>query len=329
MSYEVLRRVEDLGLNDRINMEMLHESIGELDRLIGMEDTKREIFGFIYLFIEDLTQGRETPVSRLHSLFLGEPGTGKTTVSKIFAKILHSFGFRRLIEGENVLQDIRGHLRGEGSQSTLFRLHDRVDSYLGIREAGTYVMSGRSDFVAEYQGQTAIRTKNYLTENLGKIVIVDDAYNLCHGTDDMYGREALDSIMRFISEEEGIVIILNGYANETASNIFSIQRGLERRFQTTFMLGSYCPRDLLGILNQILGRDSIRVQEEVIDVISANRIHMRNNGGDMEKLAFSCRMIIAKQNFFNKSHSSNVTPEIAIEAIGTVVKKCSSCPATS
>ncbi len=128
---------------------------------------------------------------QLHSVFSGNPGTGKTTVAKIFAKILKDCGLLK-----------RGHL----------------------------VIASRGDLVAGYVGQTAIKTKNKIREALGGVLFIDEAYALFRGEKD-FGKEAIDTLVdEMTKHNENLVVILAGYKEEMERFIKS-NPGLESRFK--------------------------------------------------------------------------------------------------
>ncbi|GAE91506.1 ATPase [Gracilibacillus boraciitolerans JCM 21714] len=184
------------------------EPMDKLEELIGLDNVKEEVKK-LSAFVQ-VQQKRKTlhlpnvPI-QLHSVFSGNPGTGKTTVAKLFAQILKQCGLLK-----------RGHL----------------------------VVASRSDLVAGYVGQTAIKTKNKIREALGGVLFIDEAYSLYRGEKD-FGKEAIDTLVdEMTKHNDNIVIILAGYKNEMDQFIAS-NPGLESRFKKYFDFKDYTKNELL------------------------------------------------------------------------------------
>lgn len=180
----------------------------KLEQLIGLSDIKDEVkklSAFVSIQQERKKKGLPSIPIQLHSVFSGNPGTGKTTVAKLFAQILKQCGLLK-----------RGHL----------------------------VVASRSDLVAGYVGQTAIKTRNKIREALGGVLFIDEAYALNRGQKD-FGKEAIDTIVdEMTKHNENLVIILAGYQREMESFIAS-NPGLESRFKKYFHFNDYTADELL------------------------------------------------------------------------------------
>ncbi|RCW63782.1 AAA family ATPase [Saliterribacillus persicus] len=188
------------------------EPLQELDRLIGLSDVKEEVkklSSFVKVQQKRKELNLPTIPIQLHAVFSGNPGTGKTTVAKIFANILKNCGLLK-----------RGHL----------------------------VLASRSDLVAGYVGQTAIKTKKKIREALGGVLFIDEAYALNRGDKD-FGKEAIDTLVdEMTKHNENLVVILAGYKEEMQQFIIS-NPGLESRFKKYFHFKDYTNQELLQILN--------------------------------------------------------------------------------
>ena len=157
----------------------------------------------------------------MHTCLSGPPGVGKTTLGKILAELYCSLGF---LETDNF----------------------RVVS--------------RSDLIAGYVGQTALKTMKVLKESLGGVLFIDEAYSLGGGSDESggsYSKECIDTINKFLSEHTtNFILIIAGYSDELDKYFFSMNKGLKRRFPWNYEITKYSIHDLRNIfLHQIKEND--------------------------------------------------------------------------
>ncbi|KAB8138829.1 AAA family ATPase [Gracilibacillus oryzae] len=183
----------------------------QLDQLIGLANVKEEVkklSAFVRVQQKRKSMNLPTIPIQLHAVFSGNPGTGKTTVAKIYAKVLKNCGLLK-----------RGHL----------------------------VITSRSDLVAGFVGQTAIKTKNKIREALGGVLFIDEAYSLYRGDKD-FGKEAIDTLVdEMTRHNENLVVILAGYKDEMKRFITS-NPGLESRFKKYFHFEDYTDQELLEMV---------------------------------------------------------------------------------
>ena len=151
----------------------------KLDQLIGLSNVKEEVRSIIsFVKMQKIRRDFGLPVVpiQLHSVFTGNPGTGKTTVAKIYAELLKECGLLK-----------RGHL----------------------------MVTSRADFVAGYVGQTAIKTRRKIREALGGVLFIDEAYSLLGQSSGDFGKEVIDTLVdEMTKHNENLVVVLAGYPNE-------------------------------------------------------------------------------------------------------------------
>lgn len=183
----------------------------ELDELIGLSSIKEDV-RTIMAFIEAQQKRKEIGLPavpfQLHSIFSGNPGTGKTTVASIYARLLKDVGVLK-----------RGHL----------------------------VVASRADLVAGYVGQTSIKTKKKIREALGGVLFIDEAYSLFKEGGSDFGKEAVETLVdEMTKHKENLVVIMAGYPYEM-EQLLNSNPGLRSRFKKFFQFPDYSPEELVQI----------------------------------------------------------------------------------
>lgn len=196
-------------LSDQERKEQLNAAIAELDELIGLSTVKdrvRSYANFLELQRQRQQSGLATMPISLHMTFIGNPGTGKTTVARIVGQILGA---------------------------------------LGTLSSGHVVETDRSGLVADYAGQTATKTNKLCDSAMGGVLFIDEAYSLIDASgDDAYGREAIQSLLKRMEDDrDKMAVILAGYSNEMRNMIRS-NPGLSSRINTTIEFEDYTPAEL-------------------------------------------------------------------------------------
>lgn len=216
-----------------IQEESLNDLINELHGFIGLDSLKQSLVDFItYLnFInERKKKGIKTEEQlELHCIFLGNPGTGKTTIARLLGKIFRA---------------------------------------MGILENGHVVEVDRSGLVGQYIGETAVKTDKMITDALGGILFIDEAYTLKkHGMSSDFGQEAIDILLKRMEDMRGkFVVIAAGYPGPMKDFIDS-NPGLQSRFTHTFIFDDYLPDQLTEIFKFFAKKEEYILTEDAEKIL--------------------------------------------------------------
>ena len=205
--------------------ESLEDCMEELNKLIGLEKVKKDVNSLINLVqIRKIRESRgiKQPAMSLHLVFSGNPGTGKTTVARLLSKIYNKIG---------VLS--KGHL----------------------------IETDRSGLVGGYVGQTAIKTQEVIQSAMGGILFIDEAYSLASSSENDYGKEAIDTILKAMEDNrDDLIVIVAGYT-QLMDNFLHSNPGLESRFNKFIEFRDYDADELYDIFMLMAGEANLSVDD--------------------------------------------------------------------
>lgn len=213
-----------------INAKSFEELSDELNSLIGLENVKKEI--------EDLVAFNKVQQSRekiglkktnrtMHMAFLGNPGTGKTTVARIVGNMYRS---------------------------------------LGILSKGHFIEATRTDLIAEYQGQTALKVKRLIQKAKGGVLFIDEAYSITENEkSDSYGRECLTELTKALEDyRDDLVVIVAGY-DDLMKKFFESNPGLKSRFNYFIEFEDYTVNQMFEIFLSYCKNEDYILQESAAE----------------------------------------------------------------
>ncbi|SDT56211.1 type VII secretion AAA-ATPase EccA [Actinoplanes derwentensis] len=212
----------------------LSEPLRELNSLIGLRGVKQEVTALINLIKMSqvrLQMGLPMPPMSRHLVFAGPPGTGKTTVARLYGSVLKE---------------------------------------LGILTKGHMIEAARADLVGQYIGSTAIKTTELVTKALGGVLFIDEAYTLSAGSGGSgpdFGQEAIDALMKMMEDHrDELVVIVAGYS-ELMEQFLASNPGLASRFTRTVEFPNYSVEELVTITSNLVRKHYYELTDDAVDAL--------------------------------------------------------------
>ena len=219
----------------------LEEVLAELDQLIGMKSVKTEVrkmAEFCQIARERENAGMKNAQLSYHCVFVGNPGTGKTTVARIMAKVFKA---------------------------------------LGILEKGHLVETDRSGLVAKYVGQTAAKTNEIIDSALGGVLFIDEAYTLVAGGEKDYGQEAIATLLKRMEDDrDRLIVIVAGYPGEMKKFI-DANPGLSSRFTRYINFPDYTTSELADMFRMYAKKSHYTLSPEMDKYLNAAMAYLTKN----------------------------------------------------
>jgi type VII secretion ATPase EccA len=212
--------------------KLLAEAEADLQRQIGLTRVKDQVERYraaTQMARVRAARGMKVAQPSKHMIFTGPPGTGKTTIARVVANILAG---------------------------------------LGVIQEPKLIETARKDFVAEYEGQSAVKTTKAIDRALGGVLFIDEAYALVqerNGRNDPFGQEALDTLLaRMENDRDRLVVIIAGYSADI-DRLLETNEGLRSRFATRIEFDSYSPEEILEIARVIAASNDSSLSVEAAE----------------------------------------------------------------
>ncbi|NIL54745.1 AAA family ATPase [Streptomyces sp. 2BBP-J2] len=211
------------------------DPMAELTAMVGLAAVKREVADLVSLLTnarQRVAAGLPAPRISNHLVFSGPPGTGKTTVARLYARLLHS---------------------------------------LGVLPRDSLVEVARADLVGQYVGHTAQRTKDVFTSALGGVLFIDEAYTLTpEGSSNDFGREAVDTLLKLMEDHrDEIVVVVAGYTEEMGRFLAS-NPGLTSRFSKFVTFEDYSTDELVTIVSRHAAASGYECADATVEALRAH-----------------------------------------------------------
>ena len=228
--------------------QLLADAQAELDRQIGLSRVKEQIERYraaTQMARVRAARGMKVAQQSKHMIFTGPPGTGKTTIARVVANILAG---------------------------------------LGVIAEPKLVETSRKDFVAEYEGQSSVKTSRTIDRAVGGVLFIDEAYTLVQERDgraDPFGTEALDTLLaRMENDRDRLVVIIAGYGSDI-DRLLETNDGLRSRFSNRIEFESYTPAEIVDIAEVIAEANDSRLSGDAAKRVleAATLLHDRTLGG--------------------------------------------------
>ena len=252
---------------DMKSMHAIKEPLYELNKMIGMQNLKKSIVDQILFFVQNLHINNDKQNNDfMHTCIYGPPGTGKTELAKLIGKIF---------------------------------------SKMGILKKNIFKKATRSDLIAGYLGQTALKTKTLINECLGGVLFIDEAYSLGNQQKrDSFAKECIDTLCECLSDHKSdLMVIIAGYKEELTNCFFNYNKGLDSRFTWRFKTDEYTPSELRLIFIKKIQDINWKFDDKIKDEwFEEKKNYFKYFGRDMEtllakvKIAHSKRVFCLEQN---------------------------------
>lgn len=221
---------EDIVGQDATQEVNINDVLAELDQLVGLDSVKKDLKLLAATIVQEQRKAMRkgtTPVIPVdHYMFLGNPGTGKTTVARMMGRIFKS---------------------------------------LGVLPSDEVIEVNRDELVDQYQGGTAIKTKDAVMRAMGGVLFIDEAYSLNTGRGDSFGQECINTLVPLLLNNKGkFVCIVAGYTREM-TDFMATNSGLASRFPKKINFSDYDGPQLMSIFRRLVAKNEFKLADEAAD----------------------------------------------------------------
>ncbi len=226
--YNAIKKICEQSVVSEVNRS-LEELLQDLHNLIGLNNVKQIVDNLIsYQQVQKLrnSKGLHSTKNTMHLAFMGNPGTGKTTVARIVG---------------------------------------RIYKQIGLLSKGHFLEVSRTDLIAGYQGQTALKVKDVITKAIGGVLFIDEAYSITENEhSDSYGKECLTELTKALEDHrDDLVVIVAGYTDPMKA-FFQSNQGLQSRFNTFIEFEDYSADDLCNILISMCNANDYTLSDDAL-----------------------------------------------------------------
>ncbi len=204
----------------------VEEALAKLNAMVGLDQIKDDVASMVDLIkLREIRKAHNlpTPDMSFHMVFMGNPGTGKTSVARVLADIYKA---------------------------------------LGVLPKGQMIETDRSGLVAGYVGHTALKVQEVVESALGGILFIDEAYSLNNGSENDFGREAIDTLLKLMEDNrDNLIVIVAGYT-DLMNRFLDSNPGLRSRFGKKIQFPDYSACELMEIFERMCSKSNYTLSEE-------------------------------------------------------------------
>jgi len=319
-----LAKLYDSTKEYNINLKKLNKILPSLEKLkgiIGMKSIKDSIVGQIIFFLNEFENQ-----DMLHTIIQGPPGVGKTTLGKIIGELYYYLDIIKPVEAKKVREPPPKKRRVITFEELLNMdlddyMDNRVDKCCDDKEKEkdkgkdknkelpfNFKIVKRSDLIAGYLGQSAIKCQKVIDDCEGGVMFIDEAYSLGNEEGrDSFAKEVIDTINQNLSEQKSnFLCIIAGYKHALDKCFFSYNEGLRRRFPFVYTIEKYTPEELCLIYKKMVSEFGWNTDDVPEKFFKDNYECFKNQGGDIETLFFMCKIEHGKRTLFEAESKKKI-----------------------
>lgn len=234
--YEIIKKpdIEAVSGQKTKEEESLQDLMDKLNAMTGLDSVKNQIKQMVAMIklkkkSEELNIGTKESFGSLHLVFKGNAGTGKTTIARILGQIYEKLGV--------------------------------------LPKGDVFVECSRTSLIGQYQGHTTERVKEKVKEAEGGILFIDEAYDLCHGDNDDFGKEIVTTLLKAIEDKrDQLMVIMAGYSDKL-EEFFKTNQGLKSRMANDIIFEDYTLEELVEIFYYMVSANNLKVEEGLEDYV--------------------------------------------------------------